>query len=220
MTTTATTPDAGGARWVTVPEAVELTGKSERTIRRWVADGRVPSQTANGTRMIRLDGMTDIMPDATHDNGDTPNTATTDALAIIDRQRHDMNIELDRLHQAVTNARAKASVAWLAAAVAGILAAVGAVWSVWSIERVRGQAAAADAAAGVLVGVVDAERQRADTMTGRVAELTGELVTATGQAEAERVRAELLADELADARAEADRAAAVPPMLAAMDGQP
>ncbi len=53
--------------WFTVKEAVGILGMSERTIRRYVAEGKLLSRLENGRRLVYVKG---------HDNGmppDTPN---------------------------------------------------------------------------------------------------------------------------------------------------
>ncbi len=247
MTTTTTTGHAGQVtgHWVTIDQAAALLGVSERTVRRRVARGeiRAGNAEADGRRVVLVeradrtgpdDDRTRRTPDdqADGDGGGwtegvhDDRTVTGAALAVMaDRSVNLAERRADELSADLVRVRRLAATGWAAAAVVGVLAAVGAVWGVRSIEVVRGRAAAADAAAGVLAGVVDAERERADTVTGRLAELTDELVTAAATAEAERVRGGLLADELADARAraeraEADRLAVFPPMLDAADGLP
>ena len=50
------------SHWATVKEAVELTGRSERTIRRWIKDGKIPvDRTGPGTR-VDIAGLIPAMP--------------------------------------------------------------------------------------------------------------------------------------------------------------
>lgn len=49
---------SGEAEWVTVGEAVRLTGKAERTVWRWVHKGKVESRvTEDGRRELRKDTL-------------------------------------------------------------------------------------------------------------------------------------------------------------------
>ena len=45
-------------RWVTVAVAAKALGKSERTIRRWVADGKIPSDRTTPVLRVDIAGLT------------------------------------------------------------------------------------------------------------------------------------------------------------------
>ena len=50
------------SHWATVKQAVELTGRSERTIRRWIKNGKIPvDRTGPGTR-VDIAGFMPVMP--------------------------------------------------------------------------------------------------------------------------------------------------------------
>ncbi len=50
------------SHWATVKQAVELTGRSERTIRRWIKDGKVAvDRTGPGTR-VDIAGLIPVTP--------------------------------------------------------------------------------------------------------------------------------------------------------------
>jgi len=50
------TGEVTGSEWVTVTEAVKLLGKSERTIRRWMAKGRLPSRSEGRSVLVDVTG--------------------------------------------------------------------------------------------------------------------------------------------------------------------
>ena len=45
------------SKWVTVAEAVKATGKTDRTIRRWAADNKVPSKRDGQRLLIDISGV-------------------------------------------------------------------------------------------------------------------------------------------------------------------
>lgn len=183
--------------WASTTEAATRLGVSERTIRRRAKDGQLPSRLWGGRRQVRLDppdAATDT-PDAEPDNqateggqlGQRQKTGTDAAelamlvRGVIERRDADTRQELRR-------ARRWAGFGVATAAALVIAAAIGAVWAVQAIER-------AATAAGV------AEARAEATEATRAAE--------AALATAERERAERLADELIDARADARAAEAM-----------
>jgi hypothetical protein len=47
-------PDNAPAKWLTIPQAVAETGKSERTIRRWIAEKRLATRRESGRVLVNL----------------------------------------------------------------------------------------------------------------------------------------------------------------------
>ena len=99
-------------RWVTVAEAAEALGKSERTIRRWLADGKVAGDRTGPAILVDIAGH---MPpaDVPKPEGDTttPDVAGEVAAlqAEIERLREALDTcqaERDRLWQSLDNAQA------------------------------------------------------------------------------------------------------------------
>jgi len=50
--------------WITIAEAVGRTGKSERTLRRWVADNRLSTRRESGRVLVNLADLAEIEPAA------------------------------------------------------------------------------------------------------------------------------------------------------------
>jgi hypothetical protein len=98
--------------WVTVKEAVGILGMSERTIRRYIAEGKLRSRLENGRRLVYAKG---------HDNGISPDRLTsvrcvTDAfrnfdllLAEKDARIQQLEEQVDRLTQLLAMAQKTAS---------------------------------------------------------------------------------------------------------------
>jgi hypothetical protein len=59
-------------KWMTISQAVAETGKSERTIRRWIATHRLPTQRKAGRLLVNL---ADIGPDIEQATPATPDTS-------------------------------------------------------------------------------------------------------------------------------------------------
>lgn len=56
-------PDENELRWVTVSGAVGALGKSERTIRRYIAIKSLPSKLENGKLRVGLPGLEQVTPE-------------------------------------------------------------------------------------------------------------------------------------------------------------
>ena len=104
--------DTNGGQWVTVAFAAETLSKSERTIRRWVADGKIPTDRTTPAILVDIAGH---MPpaDVPKPEGDTttPDVAGEVAAlqAEIERLREALETcqaERDRLWQSLDNAQA------------------------------------------------------------------------------------------------------------------
>ena len=104
--------DTTETRWVTVAVAAEALGKSERTIRRWVASGKLPTDRTTPAILVDIAGH---MPPrgVPKPEGDTtmPDVAGEVAAlrAEIERLREALDTcqaERDRLWQSLDNAQA------------------------------------------------------------------------------------------------------------------
>ena len=52
--------------WVTIKEAVDILGLTERTIRRYVSEGKIASRLENGRRLVHISGH--VNNTGEHDN--------------------------------------------------------------------------------------------------------------------------------------------------------
>ena len=84
-------------RWVTVAVAAETLGKSERTIRRWVVDGKIPADRTTPALRVDIGGL-------------APGHATTtpDAAGEIVTLR----AEIERLREALDTCQAERDRLW------------------------------------------------------------------------------------------------------------
>ena len=58
----ATMAEGEGSGWVTQGQFADMAGVSERTVRRWVKSGRVPTVDRAGTRRIHLSQVREKLP--------------------------------------------------------------------------------------------------------------------------------------------------------------
>jgi hypothetical protein len=94
--------------WTTITEAVAESGKSERTIRRWIADGRLANRREGGRVLVNL---ADIDPDIEQATPATPDTsgALSDCqakVAQLEAVLAQVEGERDRLAQALERSQA------------------------------------------------------------------------------------------------------------------
>lgn len=188
--------------WVNLDEAADRLGVSERTLRRWIADDKISHRKISGRRQVRLDpdDMTanqDAETDtaATHDghggHGHPSGHAVTDtaegstAAELVILTRGLVERRADELRQDARRARRHAGTAWTIAAVLTLATGAGAVWGVLTLDDAQ------DAAAELRASLDDTEAERAAEVA---------------RTAAERERAERLAAELIDARADATAA--------------
>jgi methyl-accepting chemotaxis protein len=76
-----TDTDRQADRWVTIAEAATILGKSTRTIRRYVAQGKLGADKSKSPMLVRVSDMTDTVADTVADTGGQ--------VADIDRQASD-----------------------------------------------------------------------------------------------------------------------------------
>lgn len=95
------------SHWATVKEAVELTGRSERTIRRWMKAGKIPVDRAGPGTRVDIAGLIPAMPSQPE--------ALTGEVAAMQREIDMLAGEVarlqadnDRLWQSLANAQALA----------------------------------------------------------------------------------------------------------------
>jgi hypothetical protein len=79
--------------WVTISEAVGLTGKSERTIRRYIADGSLSNRRERGRLLVNL---TDIL---------ASESATPESPGITGKAEQDCQAEVRRLSDLLEEVR-------------------------------------------------------------------------------------------------------------------
>lgn len=166
-------PVEAAGEWVSITEAVGRLGLSERTIRRQIADGRLRSRLTADRREVLVppdtgkglpspDGMTDtaagLSPVIVRQGIDTAELAAL--VAVADRRADELRADTRR-------ARRLAGTGWTVAA----LLAVGTAWSLRELGAAQGRADAAVAAEGIHAAALTAERERADRLTDRLAEL-------------------------------------------------
>jgi len=84
--------------WVTIKEAVGILGMSERTIRRYVAEGKLKSRLENGRRLVYV---------KQHDNGMSPDIPTNFELLFKEKDARIQQLEeqVDRLMQLLAMAQ-------------------------------------------------------------------------------------------------------------------
>ena len=84
--------------WVTVKEAVGILGMSERTIRRYVAEGKLLSRLEDGRRLVCVNR---------HDNGMPPDILTNFDLLLQEKDARIQQLEeqVDRLTQLLAMAQ-------------------------------------------------------------------------------------------------------------------
>lgn len=96
---------ADGAQWTRITDAVRLTGKSDRTLRRWVTSGRLPALRKGAALWVNLAGV------ATVPQPDAPASADADAtlraeLAALRTQCDSLTEERDYLRAMLSQALA------------------------------------------------------------------------------------------------------------------
>jgi hypothetical protein len=78
-------------RWVTVQVAGQVTGLSDRRLRRWIAAGKVPVMTGQRGRLVDLDALQRLVALTGQ-----PSTDRLATVSVIDRSEPDTSRSLDR----------------------------------------------------------------------------------------------------------------------------
>jgi len=95
---------SGVARWVTIGEAVRLTGKSKRTIWRWVDAGKVTINRDVTPFVVDVSGVAILADDTTPPDDTealTVRVATLERdITTLERERDDLREDRDRWWQA------------------------------------------------------------------------------------------------------------------------
>ena len=91
-----TDTDRHGDQWVTIPQAAEILGKSTRTVRRYVADGKLEADKDRTPMMVNVSDI------------DRQVTDTGGQVADSDRQRvHELEAALERAEAEAQGLRSK-----------------------------------------------------------------------------------------------------------------
>lgn len=93
-----------GHKWVTISEAVGLTGKSERTIRRYIADGSLSNRRERGRRLVNLADIATIDSDPPSPESSQPSTGQADDCQARVRQ---LEADVRRLSELLVEVRSE-----------------------------------------------------------------------------------------------------------------
>lgn len=162
---------ATARRYVTTAEAATILGISIRTLQRRIAAGELPTMPDGRRVLVGLDaaapatsprGRHEITDPATGTMISMPDHELAAAAVAAMRERESMLARVDRAEHLAAATRRRSSIAWVAAAAAGIAAALG-IGIAWSASTHRddlaGRVAAAEAE-------IDELRARADSEAG------------------------------------------------------
>lgn len=86
--------------WMTVSEASDILGMSERTLRRHIAEGKIDSKYENGRRFVRISSVAvDSVKDDNNVINDMTSMTTTDKDTILKWMRKELDIKNEMIEK-------------------------------------------------------------------------------------------------------------------------